>query len=172
MNALSRLWEKFARSKTYRDSFAAAVTKRLVPLQIKVLRRQRGWSQAQLATESGLTQGVISRAEDPEYGNLTVNTLIRIGAGFDCAYIGRFVPFSELARWYARLNSERELEVPAFSDEVAPLNDPVDLLFVDRVSWREPDRRERALYRSTAPRLAMVPRLPPRQSLLRTGTEG
>ena len=119
MNALSSLREKLSRSKKYRESFAASVVKRMIPLQIRVLRKQRDWSQARLATESKLTQGVISRAEDPDYGNLTVNTLVRVGAGFDCAFIGRFVPFSELARWYANLANEKALEVPSFDDEPA-----------------------------------------------------
>jgi transcriptional regulator with XRE-family HTH domain len=89
----------------YRESFAASVAKRMIPLQIRVLRKQRGpeWSQARLAKESKLTQGVVSRAEDPDYGNPTLNTLVRIAAGFDCAFLGRFVPFSEVGKWYAKL---------------------------------------------------------------------
>jgi transcriptional regulator with XRE-family HTH domain len=114
---LSKLREKLASSKLYRESFAGAVVKRMIPLQARVLRRQRDWSQAQLAKESGLTQGVISRAEDPNYGNLTVNTLVRIAAGFDCAFVGRFVPFSELGKWYAALENEKELEVSSFNDD-------------------------------------------------------
>jgi transcriptional regulator with XRE-family HTH domain len=120
MNALSRLWEKLTRSKKYRDGFVASTVKRMIPLQIRVLRKQREWSQAQLATESNLTQGVISRAEDPDYGNLTVNTLIRIGAGFDCAFVGRYVPFSDFAKWYANLSDEKSLEVSSFGDDREP----------------------------------------------------
>lgn len=117
MSVLSNLRAKLARSKRYRESFAASVVKRMVPAQIRVLRTQRGWSQAQLAAESNLTQGVISRSEDPEYGNLTLNTLFRIAAGFDCAFLGRFVPFSELGRWYVGLESEKALEVPSFEED-------------------------------------------------------
>jgi transcriptional regulator with XRE-family HTH domain len=117
MNALSNLREKLNRSKRYRESFPAAVVKRMLPLQVRVLRRQRGWSQAQLAKESNLTQGVISRAEDPDYGNLTVNTLVRLAAGFDCAFIGRFVPFSELGKWYTNVTDEKLLEVPSFAQD-------------------------------------------------------
>lgn len=118
MNALSSLQEKLAHSKRYRDSFASSVVKRMIPFQIRVLRRQRDWSQSELARESKVTQGVISRAEDPNYGNLTVNTLVRIAAGFDCAFVGRFVTFSELGRWYAGLGNERALEVPGFAADV------------------------------------------------------
>ncbi|HME08801.1 MAG TPA: helix-turn-helix domain-containing protein [Bryobacteraceae bacterium] len=117
MTALSSLKGKLARSKKYRESFAASVVKRMVPLQIRVLRKQRGWSQAELAESSALTQGVISRAEDPSYGNLTVNTLIRIGAGFDCAFVGGFVSFSQLGRWYSNLQDEKFLEVQSFDND-------------------------------------------------------
>jgi len=116
VNALSSLWEKLS-NRAYREAFAASVVKRMVPLQIRVLRKQRDWSQARLASESSLTQGVISRAEDPEYGNLTVNTLVRIAAGFDCVYVGRFVPFSGLAKWYSDLSNEQLLEVPSFEKD-------------------------------------------------------
>ena len=114
MNALSNLREKLGRSKRYRESWAASVVKRLLPLQIRVLRKEREWSQADLARESQLTQGVISRAEDPDYGNLNINTLIRIASGFDCAFVGRFVPFSEIGKWYAALDDEKTLKVPSF----------------------------------------------------------
>ena len=122
MNALYKLWEKFSKSKKYRDSFVAAQTKQLIPMQIRVLRKQRDWSQTTLAQESNLTQGAISRAEDPDYGNLTINTLVRVAAGFDVAFVGKFVPFSELGRWFTEL-SEEGLEVASFGDEVNPALD-------------------------------------------------
>ena len=125
MNVLDSLWAKFSRSKNYRQSFSASVVKRMIPIQIRVLRRKFGYSQAQLAVESGLTQGVISRAEDPEYGNLTINTLVRVAGGFDCAFIGRFVPFSEFAGWYVKLDDEKQFEVPCFSEDTMPVPEEI-----------------------------------------------
>ncbi|MBV9759818.1 MAG: helix-turn-helix transcriptional regulator [Acidobacteriaceae bacterium] len=124
MSGLSNIWEKLSRSKSYRESFVGAFVKRMVPLQIRTLRKERGWSQAELAKEAKLTQGVISRAEDPNYGNLTVNTLVRIAAGFDCAYVGEFVPFSELASRYSNLEHEDSLRVPSFKDDRLPSSVP------------------------------------------------
>lgn len=115
-SVLSKLVEKL-KKKEYRSAFVASQAKRLLPLQIQVLRRQRNWTQARLAEESQLTQGVVSRAEDPDYGNLTVNTLIRLAAGFDVAFIGRFIPFSELANWYTNLKDEKHLEVVCFAQD-------------------------------------------------------
>lgn len=116
MNALSSLWAKFTRSKKYREAFVAAQLKRGIPSQIRVLRRQRGWSQADLAKAAGLTQGAMSRAEDPDYGNLTLNNVLKIASGLDVGFMGRFVTFSELARWQASL-SEEALQVPSFAED-------------------------------------------------------
>lgn len=118
MNTFKNLWRKLSGSKKYREEFVGAFLKRAIPLQIRILRKQHNWSQERLALQSSLTQGVISRAEDPNYGNLTFNTVIRIAAGFDCAFVGKFVPFSELAHFSEEL-SEDVLFVPSFSDEMA-----------------------------------------------------
>ena len=110
-----QLWGKL-RDKRYREEFVASQVKRGIPFQIRTLMEQREWSQEKLALESGLTQGVISRAANPEYGNLTINTIIRIAAGFDVAFIGKFVPFTELGKWFTEL-SEESVRVPDFQTE-------------------------------------------------------
>lgn len=60
------------------------------------MRNKLGWSQDQLADAAKLTQGAISRAQNPNYGNLTFNTVLRIAAGLDVAVIIEFVSFSKL----------------------------------------------------------------------------
>jgi transcriptional regulator with XRE-family HTH domain len=116
VNTLFEVWNKFRQGKQYRSAFARAQFKRLVPFQIEVLRKQRGWSQYELAERAHLTQGVISRAEDQDYGNLTVNTILSIADGFDVAFVGKFVPFSELDGWYVNL-SAKNMHVPSFDQE-------------------------------------------------------
>lgn len=115
MNALSNIWEKL-RDKAYRDAFVSSQLKRGLPTQIRVMLKDRGWNQGDLAERSGLKQGAISRAADPDYGNLTINTVLKIASGFDVAYVGRFVPFSDLARWYTNL-SESALSAPSFETD-------------------------------------------------------
>lgn len=117
MNTFKRLWEKLvAGGKRYREQFVAAQAKRTIPFQIRALMKKQKLSQQQLAERSGLSQGVISRAANPAYGNLSLNTLIRIAAGFDVAFVGRFVPFSELGRWLDNLNDE-SFAVDSFEEE-------------------------------------------------------
>lgn len=117
MNTFKEIWRKLTRSKGYRKEFFASLLKRGTAMQIQSLMKQRKWTQAQLAEQSGLTQGVISRAKNPAYGNLTFNTVIDIAAGFDVAFIGRFVPFSELARWLERMPEELSFEMASFEEE-------------------------------------------------------
>jgi transcriptional regulator with XRE-family HTH domain len=117
LSTLSKLHAKLASGRRYREAFVSSQLKRGIPFQVRALRKQRDWSQERLAQEANLTQGVISRAEDPDYGNLTLNTLLRIAAGFDVAFAGKFVPFSELGRWFLN-QSETTVQVPSFDDDV------------------------------------------------------
>lgn len=116
MITFSELWKKLGESKGYREEFVTSQVKRGIPFQIETLLKDLDIPQAELAARSGLTQGVISRAANPNYGNLTLNTLIRIAAGFDIAFIGKFVPFSELGRWYIDL-SEESVKVKPFDQD-------------------------------------------------------
>lgn len=111
------LWGKLAGDKDYRKEIVSSMLKRGTAMQIQGMMKQREWTQAQLAEKSRLTQGVISRAANPAYGNLTFNTVIDIAAGFDVAFIGRFVPFSEFARWVRNLRDEIPFSVSDFETE-------------------------------------------------------
>lgn len=117
---LSTLWNKL-RKKKYRESFVAAHVKQSIPFQIRALMDKHELTQAELAERAGLTQGAISRAT--RTGNLTINTCVRIAAGFDVAFVGRFVPFSELERWAADMNGLARA-VPTFEQEDAQREKP------------------------------------------------
>ena len=115
------IWQKLANSREYRSSYALALLKRSVAFQIKTLRKKHCGSQAELALAAGITQGVVSRAEDQDYGNLTLNTVGRIAGGLDIAFVGRFVPFSELAKFSLNLSEEEFLNIPTFEEEGAAM---------------------------------------------------
>jgi transcriptional regulator with XRE-family HTH domain len=118
VSTFDEVWPKLKRSKRYREEFVAQHAKQAIPFQISALLKHFKLTQAELASRAGLTQGVVSRAADPSYGNLTLNTLVRIAAGFDVAFVGRFVPFTELAKWFDRIYSE-EFKVESFDAENA-----------------------------------------------------
>lgn len=110
------IWRKLSYKK-YREQYALSLLKRSVAFQIKTLRKKHCGSQAVLAERSQLTQGVVSRAEDQEYGNLTFNTVGRIAAGLDMAFIGKFVPWSELAKFSRDLSEDEFANIPTFEEE-------------------------------------------------------
>jgi transcriptional regulator with XRE-family HTH domain len=109
-------WSKLARSKRYRGQFISATSRRAFAFQLRSIMKRRGLSQGKLAEMSGLTQGVISRAADPNYGKLTVTIKAKIANGLDMAYIGTLVPFSEAEKWISGL-SEDAVQVPTFEEE-------------------------------------------------------
>jgi transcriptional regulator with XRE-family HTH domain len=122
MSSSERLRRDLARSKDFRAAFVKSHTKRLLPMQIRELMEQRGYTQTQVADLSSVSQGTISRAIDPEYGNLTVNTCVSIAEGFDVAFIGAFIPYSRFLEW---LDEEGEfVDIPAFTEEFDEHGEP------------------------------------------------
>lgn len=114
MSTSSRLWRKL-RDKAYREQIVTEQVKRAIPFQIRALLASRGYSQKVLAERAGLHQGAVSRAADLDYGNLTLNTIVRLAAGFDVAFVGEFVPFSRFVDYMNRLPTLGN--VASFEDE-------------------------------------------------------
>lgn len=127
-----KAWQKL-KEKMYRHRLVEADAKRSIPFQMRALLKKQGITQGQLAERAGLTQGAVSRALNPNYGNLSMNTIVRIAAGFDVAFIGRFVPFSELVRNHEELSEEALADVPTFEEEDAAFR-------TNRAGWTKTDR--------------------------------
>ena len=70
------------------------------------LREQRELTQEQFGTAVGMSQEMVSRIEDPNYGTLTLKTLKKIAAGLDIGLMVRFVPFGELVEWEANITHD------------------------------------------------------------------
>ncbi len=85
--------------------------------QIRIIRRQRGWSQKELAKRVGTTQTTISRLEDPSYGKFSIRTLLALGKVFDVALFVRYMQFSQFmpATWDTR---PEHFQAASFEDEV------------------------------------------------------
>jgi transcriptional regulator with XRE-family HTH domain len=121
MNLRKQLLEKF-KDKEYRDSFVREFIYSRLPLKIRAMRDRREMSQAELGEKAGVAQAWVSKLEDPNYGRLTISTLLKIASSFDCGLSVDFVPFSQILNGATRL-SPRAFDVPSFSEDVALENE-------------------------------------------------
>lgn len=104
-------------NKEYRSAYTDESVKITLPFQIKAMREQRGWSQADLAEKAGMKPNAISRLESVDYGNFTINTLLKLAHAFDCALFVKFTTFNNLLAEFSDV-SPKALEVESFNREV------------------------------------------------------
>jgi transcriptional regulator with XRE-family HTH domain len=83
------------RRKPYREAYVEENVRTYVAYQIRALREQRGLTQKQFGELIGKPPSVISRIEDPDYGKLSMQTLLEVAAAFDVALLVQFAGFPE-----------------------------------------------------------------------------
>lgn len=91
----------------FRQAYLADQVRTNVAFQIKALRDQRGWTQKELAEKADKPANSISRLEDPDYGKVTLTTLLEMADAFD---VGLLVQFVEHDDW---LNRMEDVSPPA-----------------------------------------------------------
>jgi len=77
----------------YRESYLDSHVRGGVARQIKAFRERLELSQTEFGALVGMQQTVISRLEDPEYGGVTTNTLLRIAGGLKIGLVVKFCDF-------------------------------------------------------------------------------
>ena len=85
-------------------------------LQIRALRDQRQMSQKKLGDALGMAQTWVSKLENPDYGKMSVATLLRLAHEFDTDLEIKFRPFSTTIDRLPKQSDDYFL-VPSFGDE-------------------------------------------------------
>jgi transcriptional regulator with XRE-family HTH domain len=126
---MKRIFRKLF-NKEYREAFVDDNVTLGIPIQIKYLREDRGLTQASLAKKMQTTQAAISRLEDPDYGRLTVKSLLKLSTVFDVGLVVKFVPFSKFMEEYKN-KSPAGLRVKSFNEEVQELEAKYQKIKID-----------------------------------------
>jgi transcriptional regulator with XRE-family HTH domain len=128
------------RDTEYRPLFVAERLRSSVALQIRALRQERNMTQAQLGDAIGMAQTWISKLEDPDYGKMTVATLLRLAQTFDTDIEIKFRPFSKMLdtipiqgpEYFHVQSFEKEFGLPA-AENISKVQDMAERsgIFID-----------------------------------------
>jgi transcriptional regulator with XRE-family HTH domain len=108
------------KNKAYRHGAVNAQIEVDLPLQIRALRKQRNWTQPELASIAEMKQPRISKMEKVGETRFSLETLRRLAEAFDVALVVRFATFGELLDWSDRFSPD-DFRVPSFEQEVPEL---------------------------------------------------
>lgn len=106
----------------YRRAFVSERVRASVALQIQAMRAQRdGMTQTELGKRlGGKAQPWVSRLEDPEYGKVTVTTLLEVADAFDVDLEIKFRPFSKALNDLAAQGPDY-WSMPSFTEELSDI---------------------------------------------------
>ena len=81
-------------NKKFRDGWVSVNVKRGLATQLRELRG--ALTQGAFGEKIGKPQSVVARLEDPNYGNMSIQTLLEIASRLDVGLLVKFVPFGRV----------------------------------------------------------------------------
>lgn len=103
--------------KDYRHGYADDFLNTFIAAQIRAMRDQRGWTQAQLAERAMMKQSRISAMEDVNYSSWSIRTLARLAEAFDVALAVCFKSFGQRIVDIEHFSPSAVL-VPSYTDDL------------------------------------------------------
>src|SRR5260221_10490829 len=108
------------KDEEYRHEYAGEFLDIILARQIRALRKERGWTQAEFQKRIGTSQSFIPAIESEDYGSLSISTLKDLARAFDVYLNVRFDSFATLVS-QVESSGSAELRVPVFvSDPAIP----------------------------------------------------
>jgi transcriptional regulator with XRE-family HTH domain len=102
-----------------RNEFVADKVRTRIAMMIRSLREdeRRNWSQSQLGKEMGKPANVISRLENPDYGKMSLQTLLEVAAAFKLPLL---VDIPSWDDWFRKMrtNSTQQFQHQPFDAEL------------------------------------------------------
>ncbi len=121
MSQLSQRLKRNFVDKEYAHAYVESFLNTSIASQIRVLRKQKKWTQKKLALKAGMEQSRISALEDVNYDQWSISTLKRLAEAFDVTLNVSFGKFTDKIEEIAHFNHE-SLAIPSRMDDLASLH--------------------------------------------------
>ncbi|WMP15655.1 helix-turn-helix domain-containing protein [Thiothrix lacustris] len=131
---VNRLVDDFA-DKDYAHSYMESHTISRIAAQIYALRKQRNWSQKELAKRADITQERVCKIECGDFTSLTLSTLRKFSDAFDVHLHVEFTSFNKGILDVANLNP-KNLEVASREDDFSEAKREEKIVVYIGDKWR------------------------------------
>ena len=123
--------------------------------QIHALRKQRNWSQEELAQRAGIAQERVSKIESADFESLTLKTLQKFSRAFDVNLFTSFQPFSQGVLDVVSLTKDR-LEVRSRPEDLKNFVDHTAIIH-RRGEWQAISTSHLAEVKAAVPERPITP---------------
>lgn len=132
-NLTEKLVSEFS-DREYAHAYMQSHTVSRIAAQVHAIRKQRGWSQSDLAKAADITQERVSKIESADFESVTLKTLNKFAEAFDVHLQVAFVSFSQGIVDVANLSPTR-LEVKPRDQDLSSLTENRATFVRDNDAW-------------------------------------